>query len=176
MRSKKSADSSLDGDCAPARRISPQVPDWRPAFLSAYVEHGKYGRACREAGVHPQTAWRARKEDAEFDAKYREAVELATEGLRDEAHRRAVDGLKRYKFTGKGDPIINPETGQQYFEHEYSDMLLAKMLEARAPEYRPTDAAATISVHLTLDDMRAKIADSLACAEAKLLKEPNPNP
>jgi hypothetical protein len=35
------------------------------------------------------------------------------------AGRKIATGVKRKKFTAKGEPIIDPETGKQYFEIEY---------------------------------------------------------
>jgi hypothetical protein len=136
----------------------PGRADWRPAFLVAVADTGKFGMACEKAGVAMSTAWEARKDPA-FLAAYNEALGIATERLKDEAHRRAVEGLKRLKFTAKGAPIIDPATGEQYYEHEYSDFLLGKMLAARAPEYREKlDVSGTIAhVHLTLDEMQQRL-------------------
>lgn len=38
-------------------------------------------------------------------------------------------GLTRKKFTGAGEPVINPDTGEQYAELEYSDTLLIFLLK-----------------------------------------------
>src|SRR5262245_47497044 len=61
-----------------------------------------------------------------------DALEEAADHLQAEARRRAVDGVKKLKFYN-GRPVIDPATGQQYYEHEYSDSLLMALLRGLRP-------------------------------------------
>lgn len=108
--------------------------DWRPAYLAALAQTGVYDRAADAAGVNHATAWKERQRNPEFAAKVKEAVSTATALLEDEAVRRAIHGMRRYKFSKGGEPIMDPRTGEQYFELEYSDTMLAILLKARLPE------------------------------------------
>ncbi len=64
---------------------------------------------------------------------FEEAQEMACDAFEYEARRRAIEGVKRFKFHN-GKPIIDPETGQPYFEYEYSDTLLIFLLKGAMPE------------------------------------------
>lgn len=104
-------------------------------FLERYRLHGNVSQACREVEIETRTLvydWRTK--DLAFSAAWDEAEVEATEHLETEARRRAVDGLVRKKFDPKGNPLVDPETGQQYTERDYSDTLLIFLLKARAPE------------------------------------------
>lgn len=107
------------------------------AFLRAFATTGVISTGLRAIGVSRQAVdyWRTKPEFAE---RYAEAEQAANDVLRLEIHRRAVEGLTRKKFTGKGQAIIDPETGQQYVEREYSDSLLQFAAKARMPEFRET--------------------------------------
>lgn len=108
--------------------------DWRPRYLKALAITGKYSFAANEAGIDQSWVWRQRQEDAEFATQVQEALDVAALKLEEEAVRRAVDGLRQYKFTKDGQPIIDPRTGEQYFEHVYSDSLLQTLLKGRIPD------------------------------------------
>ena len=66
-----------------------------------------------------------------------QALRIGADRLVKEAYRRAVEGLERKKLTKGGEPIIDPATGQQYVEREYSDALLMFLLKgALSKTYR----------------------------------------
>lgn len=106
---------------------------WVPGFLAALAESGNVSTACRSVGIDRSTPYDVRKEDADFAAAWDGALDQATDALEAEARRRAHAGLVRKKFD-KGQPVIDPETGSQYVEHEYSDTLLIFLLKAHRPE------------------------------------------
>ena len=47
------------------------------------------------------------------------------------------------KFSPKGEPIIDPRTGEQYYEHVHSDLLAIFMLKAAKPGKYRDDAPQT---------------------------------
>ena len=115
------------------REYVPQGADWRPAFLVALSVMGNVGRACQAANIGRRTVYDAKKADKNFAEQWESALEEATDSLEAEAWRRAHDGVTRKQFTRGGDPIIDPETGEQYVLHEYSDTLMVTLLKAHRP-------------------------------------------
>lgn len=112
-------------------------PDWKPAFLAALAATGNITASCDRAGIDRDTFYVHRDRDPEFRAKMRRAIGVATEALEGEARRRAYEGLLRKKFGKGGEPLIDPDTGEQYAEREYSDTLLIFLLKAHKPrKYR----------------------------------------
>ena len=103
-------------------------------FLRALSTTGNVTAACRAAKVPRCSAYKHREEDPEFAAAWDEALDEAADRLEEEARRRAVEGVLQKKFTKGGEPIIDPETGEQYVEHVYSDTLLTLLLKAHRPE------------------------------------------
>jgi hypothetical protein len=123
--------------------------DWSDAFLSSLEETGVVVKACESAQVSRSSVWRRRQDDPEFAKRYEESLKSGALLLEAEAIRRASGGLIRKKFTKSGAPIIDPETGEQYVEREYSDTLLALLLRRHIPEYREPKADVNVnnSVH-----------------------------
>jgi len=74
--------------------------------------------------------------DEAYQAKWDRLQAKIGDDLEQEAIRRAFKGVPRKRFY-QGEPIIDPATGAQYIENEYSDRLLIRLLEARkADQYR----------------------------------------
>jgi len=117
----------------------PQIADLKKrAFLAAFAEAGSIRAAARAAGVSERTPWNwLHRDDSEagrvFQAAFDDAKRLAGNALEAEARRRATEGVRRLRFY-RGEPIIDPETGRPYFEHEYSDVLLIFLLKGAMPE------------------------------------------
>jgi hypothetical protein len=103
------------------------------AFLMAFAEMGNITRAAELAGIARSNHYDWLKDDPDYPALFREADQQACDRLEQEARRRAIEGLKRYKFGKNGQPLINPETGEPYYEHEYSDTLLIFLLKGANP-------------------------------------------
>jgi hypothetical protein len=95
---------------------------WTDAYLAALREHGLLGRAAIEAGVDRVTVYHRRKDDPEFEARVREAIEHAADSLEREARRRALEG------TEKGVWHQGVLVGT---ERVYSDAMLALLLKGR---------------------------------------------
>lgn len=125
----------------------------RAAFLAAYAECGNITEAARRAGIDRTSHYRWIQEPDYADA-FRAAEEQAVEMLEREARRRAIEGLRKKKFDRNGNPIIDPETGEQYVEHEYSDTLLIFLLKGARPEkYRDRhEIRANVNVTAKLED------------------------
>ena len=119
----------------PARQKTPdgiRQPK-RRAFLGAFAQTGNVTRAAEMAGVDRSMhyLWLS---DALYAAAFERAKDEAADHLETEARRRAVEGLRRLKFNRNGEPLKDPETGQPYVEHEYSDTLLIFLLKGARPE------------------------------------------
>lgn len=104
-------------------------------FLKAYEEAGTISTACRVTQTPRSTVYYWRDHDKEFADKLEEVGKAANELLIGEARRRAYQGVLRKKFE-KGQPLIDPATGEQYMEREYSDTLMMFLIKAHNPEYR----------------------------------------
>lgn len=112
---------------------TPKKREWKPAFIAALRETGNVRRAAIAAGVGRTTVYRERKKAKRFREAWDEAMQEATDLLEEEARRRAVEGLVRYKFH-QGAPVLHPVTNEAYYELEYSDTLLIFLLKAHRPE------------------------------------------
>lgn len=103
------------------------------AFLSAICTCGTIRGSSRATGVSRNTHQQWMRNDPAYVALFDEAHQIAGEAMEQEARRRAMDGLVRKKFHN-GEPVMDPETGKQYEEREYSDTLLIFTLKALFPE------------------------------------------
>lgn len=117
-------------------RDYPHSDGWKSAFLRVFCKIGNITDAAEKVGVHRKTVEAARKSDPLFKIAFDDARREADDRIELIAMRRAFKGVARKKFTGKGEPIIDPATGEQYVEREYSDMLMALILRARIKRYR----------------------------------------
>ncbi|QDU55780.1 hypothetical protein [Aeoliella mucimassa] len=102
-------------------------------FLAAYRECGIVSEAAKIADVHVSTHYRWLSNDEDYAQQFQQAQAEAANVLEEEARRRAVEGVRRYKFNRNGAPILHPETGEPYYEHAYSDSLLIVLLKANNP-------------------------------------------
>jgi hypothetical protein len=104
------------------------------AFLAAFAERGNVRLACQAAKVGRSSHYVWLKADADYAARFQEAQAEAVDVLEAEAHRRAVQGVKRPVYQG------GKRVG---YVQEYSDVLLIFLLKAARPEtYRD-------NVHMT---------------------------
>lgn len=116
------------------RGPKPAMRDWRKRFLERYRVHGNQTLAAAEVGISRRRVQQLRRESEEFRAHYDEAAEEAADRLEAEAWRRAVEGVRRKRFNRSGQPIVDPDTGEQYTEQEHSDTLLIFLLKGLRPE------------------------------------------
>jgi hypothetical protein len=150
---EKSGEPAPPSPPAPARPGPDPDRTWEAPFLAALAITGVVTYACRAAPVPPRTAYYRREQDEDFARQWREALEESTDDLVLEARRRALQGVRKFRFH-QGDLIRVPltdekgaeildETGQPvmvpYVEHEYSDTLIIFLLKAHRPAvYRET--------------------------------------
>lgn len=128
--------------------------DWKDAYLAALRISGKKVGAAKAAEIDTHTVWERTKTEPEFKAAEEDAVKEAARGLADEARRRAVEGCIRYKF--------HPKTGEVYEELEYSDSLLTLLLKAHLPEIYKDKIEHQVSGHLTIDELKQRLAEAKA--------------
>ncbi len=80
------------------------------AFLAAYAQTGHKGDSAVAAGISPSlTRTRGWIQDEEYQEALEEARIMAGDVLEDAARRRAVDGLRTYKFDKDGIPLRHPD-------------------------------------------------------------------
>lgn len=114
-------------------------------FLAAYMLHGNLRQASRDTEIDIDNHYRWLAQDEEYERQYALARDAAheiaradarvfTKILENHACQLALVGRRRLKFTARGEPVIDPETGKPYVEVEYSERALLKLLEAYCPE------------------------------------------
>ena len=112
-------------------KLGPQ----KKAFLAAYAETGNITRAAKAAKIHRNCHHNNWIKDPAYAEAFAHAKGEASDSLEEEARRRAVKGLRKYKFHSQsGKPLLHPDTGEPYFEHDYSDTLLIFLLKGARPE------------------------------------------
>lgn len=118
----------------PARGEFPEITHIKKRkFLSAFSIAGTVTGAAKAAGVSRRSHSTWLREDPSYAKAFATAQDMACDRLEQEAIRRAVSGVERKKFH-KGEPIIDPSTGEQYVEREYSDTMLIFLLKGLRPE------------------------------------------
>lgn len=164
---------------------------WKETFLRALRLDPNVSAAARTARVNRQYVYAARalneadgkpkvgaaRLDAQtFAAAWDDALAEALDELEAEARRRAHEGLVRKKFTRSGAPIMDPATGAQYIEREYSDALMMFLLRAhRYGERHAVEVTGKNGGPVEIEDMealRAKRWQQVAPALAAVLAQP----
>lgn len=186
---KEFADAIQEGKNASGKhepQINNDITDTQKRFLIAYVIEGTISAAARTANCQRTKHHQWMNTDTENGAKYREAYEAAKAAHADylyaEVRRRAVDGMRQYKFH-QGKPVMiectkeHPEAKRivdddgkvvymrHYFELKKSDMLLCRLAELHIPGFRPDPAHITqnnnsgnttkVDVNQLLDDLES---------------------
>ncbi len=110
-------------------------------FLACYAKTGNVSRSAKAARIDRETHQNWLKfpglAGEDYRAAFAAAEEMAADVLEEEARRRAVTGLVRYRFDRHGNPLKHPMTGQPYYELEYSDLLMRELLKGNRPaKYR----------------------------------------
>ena len=111
----------------------------------ALCVNGVVREATKKAGVSYASPWLWCQDNALFAQLEATAKEIGADALVKAAYQRAVDGLTRKKFTKDGTPIMDPATGQQYVEREYSDTLLMFLLKGALPKTYRENISAELS-------------------------------
>lgn len=106
--------------------------NWKQIFITALLKSSNVAAACRKAKVSRTWAYKERDVDAEFDAAWQEALDMALDDAESEAWRRAVKGTVSNRQYDKDGNLIHTT-------RQYSDTLLIFMLKAHRPgKYRET--------------------------------------
>lgn len=96
-------------------------------FLAELEKHGNVTEALRAAKAARGWVYRKRQEFPDFAQAFDEARACGIEVLKDEAHRRAYEGIEEPVFY-KGDEIARVR--------KYSDVLLMFLIKQADPSYR----------------------------------------
>lgn len=129
----KSPDSRKKAHRSATRKVRADVVDHREAFLAAYELTCRVGPAAKIAGVERQQHYRW-LEDPEYAKRFEEARRVVGDRVKDEMYRRAMVGLRRYKFTRSGAPLYFPGTQEPYYEVVLSDDILKMLGKAHFPD------------------------------------------
>ena len=101
----------------------------REQFLQALADSGSVTAAVATAGTSRTRVYELRKTDAAFAAAWDEAEEIAIDRLKDEARRRAIEGVAEPLVSaGK---LVRGDDDQPIMVQRYSDNLLLALLKAR---------------------------------------------
>lgn len=109
------------------------------AFLAAFSECGNIRQAAAVADIYRTSHYKWIHESDDYVKAFEYAKRDAADLLEQEARRRAVEGVRQYKFTKDGTPILKPgasldDPDPYYCEHVYSDKLMELLLRANRPE------------------------------------------
>jgi hypothetical protein len=141
----------------------------REAFLDAFVQHGTVLGAARAAhvGIKSHYEW---LQNPVYRKAFRNARRRAKQ-LRLNVALKVAFGVIRKKFTAEGKPIIDPETGEQYFEIEYNVRLMKRFLEMDHPKkfgkHRQKEHPGEITITLS----RAAIRQQMDREQERLAKQ-----
>jgi hypothetical protein len=119
-------------------------------FLEALAETGMVVEAAARAGVPRASLYRKKAADADFAAAWAAALETGLDGLRDEAVRRARDGVEQTVWY-RGEPVGTVR--------RYSDQLLMFLLRAHQPAvYRESRGNACAEEEEEVDEISEMLA------------------
>lgn len=107
-------------------------------FIMRLGMHGNVTRAIAGAKVDRGYVYDKRNSDLEFAAAWDDAKKMGLDVLKDEAWRRAYEGVERQKFY-QGAPIMTVNSRRKqvvYVEREFSDTLLMFLIKQTDPSYR----------------------------------------
>ena len=144
-------------------------------FFSELAKGGYLMASCAAAGYSSSSVYEWRHADPAFAERWEQALAVALERMEKEMDRRAVDGVARKKFLRNGNPIIDPATGLQYEEREYSDTLMMFRAKKLDPAYKDRSSVeltgangGAIATTQNIDaDAAAKIASLVQAALAR---------
>lgn len=126
--------------------------DWSRTFLSELAASSNVSASARKAGIHPSTAYEARRTDPEFNRQWRTALCEGYDHLE-------MDLLHRLRM-GEIKPARDAKRGVRTFDNATAFRLLAAHREAAAQERairENQDADAILaSIDAKLDSMRER--------------------
>ena len=104
-------------------------------FLESFISHhGQSKPAARAAGVSISATylWRRKTGGQDFLKCFAAAQEIVTQKMIEESRRRASEGSRKYKYTTRGEPILDLE-GNHAYDTIYSDLLMMFLLKGAMP-------------------------------------------
>jgi hypothetical protein len=105
-----------------------KVAAWQRPFLDSLREFPNVKEACRKADVTRQTAYKAKRRDANFHLAWQSALREGFDALEAEVIRRAISGFQRRKSIYKDGKLVQEEVSEQA-----SDTLAIFLLKAHKP-------------------------------------------
>lgn len=131
-------------------------PGWKGRFLEAYEKFGTAFKACKVAGISRETAFKHKREDPEFRARWDELEEVATDRLEDSCYERAVDGWDEPVYQG-GEMVG--------VIRRFDNNLAWRLLSRRSKKYHQEDPQKIVVVDRTAE---AEAARAWAAAAATM--------
>ena len=113
----------------------------RERFIRRLAESGNVTDSARKARIAHRTVYELRKSDPEFAELWREAEEIAVDGLEGEARRRAVQGW---------DEPVYQQGRKVGVTRRYSDRMLEILLKGHRPKFRENQ---TVQVGVAVGDV-----------------------
>ena len=118
------------------RRMFPPLTQERmEQFLELYAKTGVINKTAELLAIGVSQIKDARQRDKEFAAAFDEATERYVDSLKEEAHRRAVEGIDR-PIVGR---VGKDEDGVITYERVYSDKLLVELLRSKSTDFRQSN-------------------------------------
>ena len=160
VQSRARAQATAPRETAAARRAR-EIEAARALAQQTFLDSLSKGlsptAAANLAKISRQTAYTWRSQDADFDAKWNEAIEAGTDLLEDVAHKRATIGVLRPVFQqGKQVGAVT----------EYSDQLLLAALAKRRADWRQSKHRIELTGAgggpVQIEAVRSRIAGKLA--------------
>ena len=128
------------------------------SFIKAFTHLASVTRAACVVGINRDTHYEWMK-DPEYQGALKDAVDITVLKLEDEARELALYGSEKMVFY-KGEPVIDPRTGEPYIERQPSDRLLIYLLERLAPDKYLESRVATAPLRL-IDEQIARFKHAL---------------
>jgi len=120
------------------------------AFLRCYEKTPVKTHCAKQIGISTKRHYEWLKTNEYYAEQFALAEEAAVDNMIMQVHHRSHGQVKK-KFTPTGQPIIDPETGEQYVEVVYDDSIY-RLLNRLDPHGgwsgKPGDSAASANVHL----------------------------
>jgi hypothetical protein len=152
----------LDGKPGKPNDIS-----WHERFLVALKADRCVTNACRVAGTSRNVAFEHRTKFPEFAKAWDEARMEHADAIEGAFIGRVLKGVISKKFTGAGDPIMDPATKQQYCEVDFNETAVLRALAALKPEVWSEKRRLELSGKITMTD--DEIAEASTKTEESLL-------
>ena len=155
------------------------------AYLIAYAECGTARTAASVSGTGKQNHYHWMRDSEVYRDAFAAAKQQFAESLLDEAVRRGRDGVRRYQFH-QGKPVMidcpatHPEAvktedkngntiyQRHFYELEYSNPVLIKLLQAKLPECREAKDQTNVNVGIGGDVIAAAV-EAAENARSKIL-------